>query len=189
MKDYTWRPVPGFENYEISIDVPEGLCRATNYMRRGITVVLKNTCNPKTGRISWRLWKNGEPKLSQAARWIAITYPELVDGEWFEGAEIDHKDANRLNNQPSNLKWTDRKGNANNPNTRQNKKKAFKGIMKNHKSISKAVEQYSINGTLIKTYPSAHEASRQTGFIATNISACCRGESMTSHGFIWKYAS
>lgn len=188
MKEYTWKPVPGFENYEISIDTPEGKCRAINYMRRGEIVELTNYYNPATGRIGWKLWKDGRGKFCQAAKWIALTYPELVQGEYFEGAEVDHIDTNRMNNHPSNLRWVTKKENQNNPLSKQNRKEAHKGIHNNRKDISKPVNQYTKDGTLIKSYPSAHEASRQTGFIATNISACCRGESMTSHGFIWKYA-
>lgn len=189
MEHYTWRPVPGYENYEISIDTPEGKCRAVNYMRRGIVVELANYFNETTGRIGWRLWKDGKSKYSQAAKWIALTYPELVEGEWFLGAEIDHIDTNRLNNHPSNLRWVTQKENQNNPKSLKNRSEAHKGIHNNRKDISKPVEQYTLDGVLVKTYPSTHEAARQTGYIATNIAACCRGESRTSHNFVWKYAS
>lgn len=39
---------------------------------------------------------------------------------------VDHIDGNKLNNDPSNLRWTDQKGNLNNPNTKNNNRKALK---------------------------------------------------------------
>ena len=51
----------------------------------------------------------------------------------------------------------------------------------------KLVGQFSLDGTLIKIYPSASEASRQTNAPQPNISKCCRGEMNTCHGYIWQY--
>lgn len=39
-------------------------------------------------------------------------------------------------------------------------------------------------GTL---YPSLHEATRQLGIDASNISACCRGKYKTTHGYTFRY--
>lgn len=41
--------------------------------------------------------------------------------------------------------------------------------------FSKVVSQYSLDGTLIKTYPSAREASKDTGISFSQISNCCIG--------------
>ena len=51
----------------------------------------------------------------------------------------------------------------------------------------KLVGQFTLDGTLIKIYPSASEASRQTNAPQPNISKCCRGEMNTCHGYIWQY--
>jgi group I intron endonuclease len=47
------------------------------------------------------------------------------------------------------------------------------------------VEQWSINGNYIKTYPSIKQAIIETG--CNDISKCCRGKYKQSGGFIWKY--
>ena len=52
----------------------------------------------------------------------------------------------------------------------------------------KAVNQF-LDGVLINTFHSLHEAARQTGASAGNILRCCRGEYETSKGFVWKYAN
>lgn len=41
---------------------------------------------------------------------------------------VDHIDGNKLNNSPTNLRWTDLKGNANNPNTKNNNRAALKKL-------------------------------------------------------------
>ena len=123
-----WRDVPGYEGlYQISIDTKEGRCRSLNYEKTGKVKELSNKPCSRDKRIKWGLYRNGNLKIRQAARWIAITFPELIENEYFEGAEIDHKDTDRLNNQPSNLRWVSREGNLNNPLTKKHMCSAQKG--------------------------------------------------------------
>jgi len=58
-------------------------------------------------------------------------------------------------------------------------------IDNNH--TGKPLNQYNLNGDLIKEWKSAAEIERVLGFNAENISACCLGKSKTSNGFIWKF--
>lgn len=111
-----WRDIPGKENeYQISIETKEGKCRSLNFRNvKGKIKELSNSHN-KTRYINWNI----SGVVKQAAVWIAITYPELVQNEYFEGAEIDHIDTDPLNNHPSNLRWVTHKQNENNPLTRQ----------------------------------------------------------------------
>lgn len=203
MKD-TWRKVPGYENYEISIDTKEGKCRNIKTGK-----ILSNKPG-KRGYIGWNLY--GNPKHGtnhQAAKWIALTYPELIENEYFDGAQIDHKDTDKLNNQPSNLHWVDCAGQQNNPLTKQHISKSLTGKhtteetrkkmrdshkgkrpwMLNNRSISKSVKQYDLNGEFIKEYPSAAQAQRETGIWSTNILATCNGypDHATAGGYVWKF--
>ena len=185
-----WRDIPGFEGlYQISIDTKEGRCRSLNYNRSGKVKELSNKPSKKSGRIFWRIKKT----TWQAARWIALTFPELVENEYFEGAIIDHKDRNVLNNHPSNLKWVTYSGNLENPLTKKHRKETIKGVFKNHPKLSKSVLQMSLNGEAIATYPSAMEAHRSTGVNQGHISDCCRGERKTAGtngvSFLWRYIS
>lgn len=50
----------------------------------------------------------------------------------------------------------------------------------------RAVNQY-LDGVLINTFHSLHEAERKTGAAAGNILKCCKGEYETSKGFVWRY--
>lgn len=123
-----WRNVPGFEGrYQIDISTKEGRCRSLNYLgHKGKIKELSNKPN-KYGRIIWCLAKDDKKVVKQAAAWIALTYPEPIQNEYFEGAEIDHIDTDRLNNHPSNLRWVTSKENHNNPLTRKHMSENRKG--------------------------------------------------------------
>lgn len=55
------------------------------------------------------------------------------------------------------------------------------------KKISKPVAQYDKNGTLIRTYYGASEASEITGINRGNIGLCCQHKRKTAGGYVWKY--
>lgn len=153
-----WRDVPNYEGlYQISIDTKEGKCR--RIFKNGKVKELSNNPNKKFGRIYWGLCKDGVSRKPQAAVWIALTYPEYVQNEWFEGAEIEHIDTDRLNNHPSNLKWVTRKQNLNNPLTIKHNSDAQKGkvFTPEHKEkISKSLKQInSIKKMSLRFIPEA----------------------------------
>lgn len=52
---------------------------------------------------------------------------------------------------------------------------------------SKPVLQFTLKGEFIKTYPSTHEAERQTGISNSHISNCCKGKRKTAGGYCWRY--
>lgn len=187
-----WRDVPGTDGkYQISIDTKDGRCRNTKTGR-----LLSNNAN-KSGYIIWELPYNGKRVKNQAARWIALTYPELVQNEYFEGAEIDHINTIRTDNRPENLRWTDDYGQQSNPLTKKHREEGVRkfvengGILyqqqKNRPDQSKWVIQLSLNNEILHFYPSTHQVEREKGIPATRISFCCRNHK-TAGGFKWKYA-
>ena len=47
--------------------------------------------------------------------------------------------------------------------------------------------QLTKDGTLIKEWPSAHEAEHQLGIFHQNICACLKGRYKSAGGFVWRY--
>ena len=58
--------------------------------------------------------------------------------------------------------------------TKQKMSKIMKGKLINNKSTSKPVLQL-VDNVVVGDYPSASEASRQTGVVVTSIIRCCNG--------------
>ena len=176
-----WRDVPGSGGaYRISISEKEGRC-FSNITNKLMTI------NPsKDGRIRWDLSFDGKHVSQQAAYWVAITYPELVQNEWFPGAEIDHIDTDPMNNHPSNLRWVTHSGNQNNDKTIKNMKKSHLGNL--NMGHVRWVIKLSKNNEILHFYPSAAQASRDTGIKRTAITNCCNGRSKTAGGFCWKHS-
>lgn len=98
--------------------------------------------------------------------------------------EVNHKDENTRNNCVSNLEWCSRKYNANYGTL----PKRISERQINNPALSKVVNQYSLNGVFIATYPSIKEAERITGIDNTMISRVCKGKSKFAKGYLWKYA-
>lgn len=205
--DKEWRDIPNSQGkYRISLSTKECLCENTDYRGSGTAKTIPNTINPN-GRIMWNLIIDGVKYYKQAAYWVAITYPEMIENEQFDGAEIDHKDTDRLNNQPSNLRWVTRKDNCLNPLTLVHNSNSKKGKVLSEstkKKISqsqkerlkdnpelcgakKYVLQYSLENNLIGIYNSTAEAERVTKISHQNISKAATGKYKSAGGFLWKY--
>ena len=66
----------------------------------------------------------------------------------------------------------------------ENKKKILNAAIEKNRV---EVEQFSLDGKLIKVWDSMVEAARSLGVWNTNIHKCCNGQAQTCGGFIWKY--
>lgn len=70
------------------------------------------------------LCENGKPKTYKVHQLVAKAFPEIC-GEWFEGCEIDHINGITTDNRAVNIRVTDKKGNMNNPITKEACSKAW----------------------------------------------------------------
>ena len=100
-----WKDIPGFENYQIS---NYGNVKSLNYGRTGKTKLLKPTISGK-GYLQVRLSKFGKPNALLVHRLVAIAFIPNPDNL----PHINHKDENKLNNNPNNLEWCDNSYNNN----------------------------------------------------------------------------
>lgn len=184
-----WRSVKFVKNnisfdytnlYEVSSN---GNIRTLNYkMQKGNIKILKQQKvkgNYKTIELSNKN-RNEKRHIFYVHQLVAFAFPEIC-GEWFEGAEVNHKDENPSNNNAYNLEWISAIEN-NHYGTRL--KRALKSRQTNGKRNIKVL-QYSLNKEYLKEWESITIA--EDTLKIKHISDCCLGKRNSAGGYIWKY--
>lgn len=146
-----WRPVDGYENYEIS---SLGRVKSLKY---GVEKILKPAKN-KDGYLQVSLYRNGKEKRLYVHRLVAEAF--LPNPEGFP--EINHLDEDKTNNVVGNIEWTSRWDNM------------HFGTL--YERISKPVEasRFSDFREIELRFASTAEAGRN-GYTQSKVSDCCNG--------------
>lgn len=122
-------------------------------------------------------------------------------GEIPEGYQVNHINEIKTDNRLDNLNLMTPKENTNYGTCIERRAKAIsKAISKvniNNPKISKPVVQKTLQGEVIKIWPSIMEIQRQLGYENTNICKCCKGghfqkgkwyKLTQAYGYKWEYA-
>ena len=121
------------------------------------------------------LCKNGKRQLGLLHRLVAEAFvpnPENLP-------LVNHKDENKHNNCVDNLEWCNCKYNL-------NYGKGYKIHKHNMRTrYGKSVDQYTKNGTFIKTYECVNDVEPE--YSATKVVACCKKKRNYHKNFIWVY--
>lgn len=127
------------------------------------------------------LWKDNSVSKKKIHRLVAEAF--IPNPENY--SEIDHIDTDTSNNHINNLRWCNRKMNANNPITIENSRHARLGnpIPKLQKPIVQL-----LNGSLIRIFPSI-KSTTEIGFNKNQISLCCNNLRKSHKGFQWMFLS
>ena len=129
------------------------------------------------------LYKDKKDKTFYIHRLVA----KLFCPNYFEGAQVNHKDGNKKNNNFENLEWVSRS---------ENQKHAYdilkrgcysKGRFGKLSHISKPIIQLSLNGDTIKYWDCAADVQRELGLGESNIRRCLYGKQKTAYGYKWNY--
>ena len=129
------------------------------------------------GYLQLVLYKNGLKTPKYIHRLVAEAFIPNPDNL----PQVNHIDEDTTNNALCNIEWCTADYNTNYGN-RNNKvsKKLFNG------KLSKPAYQYTLNGELVKIWPSVSEAARN-GFNHTSISRCCNGKIKNYKNYKWSY--
>lgn len=177
-----WRDVIGYEGLYIvsSFGRVVVLERPT---RRGQGVFLRPPILVKTKMSgTYRqyptvcLWKDGSYVTRTIHKLMALAFIPNPNNL----PMIDHIDGNPSNNKLSNLRWTDAKGNRNNP----------IAIERHHNAILQSLNVRKIpvvclkDGKFVKSYPSII-STEQDGFLDSAVQRVIKGAHKTHHGYQW----
>ena len=103
---------------------------------------------------------------------------------YFDGAEVNHKDENKENNNVDNLEWCTTKYNCNYGTRNERRSEKIKG---DKHYASRKVIQYDKDMNLIKIWNCILDIERELEIFQSNITKCCLGERKSAGGFKWKY--
>ena len=181
-------------------EVYEGLYRVSNlgrilslnYWNTGraeLLTPIKNTY----GYFFVNLWKNRKRKGCLVHRLVAETFLENPDNKPCINHKIEGDKGKKINmvifnedgtidKERTTIEWATYEEN-NNYATRNER---VSKTMTNGK-LSKRVLQLTLDGDLIREWPSVAECERN-GFNKGKVSGCCNGKRKTYKGFLWKYS-
>ena len=173
-----WRDVVGYEGlYQVSDQGRvKSLERKISHWRGGERTVKERILKPRTNRYGYLivgLYAGGKQKMLTVHRLVCQAFHENLDNK----PQVNHLNEDKKDNRACNLEWCTRIENCNHGT--RNERSA--------KNRSKSVGQYTLDGELVKIWPSAKEVERQAGFHRGIICKAAKGNYKTAYGFIWKY--
>ena len=177
MSEEVWRDIEGFDGlYQVSNQgrvkslerkVPKGDGERTVKER-----ILKPGVRSK-GYLFVVLCAGGKSRMFSVHRLVCQAFHDNPENK----LDVNHINENKTDNRACNLEWSTRKENCNH------------GTRNVRMAIAKSrpIAQYTLNGKLLKVWPSAKEVGSQTGFSRGNICKAANGKFKQAYGFIWKY--
>ena len=163
MTEEVWRDVKGYEGlYQVS---NMGRVKSLKWNKERF---LKPGMD-KDGYLLVTLCAGGKPKTLKVHRLVCEAFHENPDNK----PQVNHINEDKADNRVCNLEWCTCKQNINHGSRNER--------------VSKPVGQYSLDGKLIKLWPSTIEVQRQAGFSQGNISQAANGKYKQAYGCIWKY--
>ena len=195
-----WKDIKGYEGiYQVSnLGRVKSLDRidSNNHPLKG--VILKPYIS-NSGYLLVGLYRQQKRDRKLLHRLVAEAFIPNPDNK----PEIDHMNTDKTDNtvcldedgsvnyDKTNLRWTTRKENINNPLTktkmRINARKPSKGKYGKKHHRSKPIIQYDKEGNFIKEWECANDVERVLGISNKHIGSVCLGKRKSCGGYIWKY--
>lgn len=173
-----WKPIAGWEKlYEISnmgnVRSLDRYVKQKDYYRfcKGQTI---KVCKHKSGYGIVTLRNSGIQQVSKVHQLVMNTFNPNKSNKKLE---INHIDGNPMNNKLENLEWCTHK---------QNLQHASKN---NLLSIYKPIEQYDLQGNLIKHWDSMKQAREFYNYGINSLYRACNSKNGVHKGYIWRYAN
>lgn len=129
------------------------------------------------------LWKNNKEKHCYVHKLVAEAFIPNPNNYKY----VDHIDTNRFNNKVENLKWCTNSMNVLNPITRKRRHESVKRNPETQRWIIRPVVRVNMFDESDVKYYESVSATSEDGCNPTSISAVCRGNRGSYHGYRWYY--
>ena len=191
--DEKWRDIAGFEGlYSISsCGRVKSLSRITNRSNRHSSfaynrkeIILKPIVR-SNGYYHVALVKCGSVKQASIHRIVAQAFIENPKGK----PQVNHIDGDKLNNALSNLEWCTASENSIHARDIIGISYHGTGRFGAESNKSRAVDQLTIDGKLVKSWGSGVDIVRSNRkFDSGSISRCCNGKAVSHKGYKWAFS-
>lgn len=146
-----------------------------------LTVHRKNTilkCMTSTsGYLRVSIILEGKKKQLSIHRLVANAF--IPNPEGFP--QINHKNEDKTDNRVENLEWCTAKYNTNYGTGNERR------IQTRSDRHGRNIIQYRKDGSIVHVYRGMKRIERQTGYNISAIKKVCKGEQLTSYGYVWRY--
>lgn len=174
MNKEIWKDITGYEGlYQVSDQGRVKSLERKDCLGRIVKERILKSTPTNNGYLLVALCDGGKPKTLTVHRLVCQAFHKNPEDK----PEVNHIDEDKTNNNAVNLEWCTREENINHGSRNE----------RAGKSGSKPVAQYSLDGELIKIWPSLTEVERQTGFCNSAISEAANGKRKQAYNFVWKY--
>ena len=173
-----WKPVKGFENYQIS-----NFGRVQSFSRKHRNgLILK----PKVDRYGYETVCIGNlegRKCPTIHRLVAMAFIDNPENK----ATVNHKDGIKANNIVDNLEWLTATENVQHSFATGLRNYSEDDKWKMHLSKTRKVDQFDLDNNLIKTWDCIKHIMESMNTQYARIIDVCKGRKQNYRGFIWKY--
>ena len=182
------------EDWVVCEDYPSYMINREGQVKSNLTNKILKPSRLKTSYMCVGLRKDGKSYTVRLHRLLAKAFIPNIENK----PHIDHINGVREDNRLENLRWCTNKENQNfelarinNSNALKGKKQSKESVEKRaktlQKSIGKKVNQFTLDGSFIRSFNSFNEAARITGVWEASIRNCCIGKYQHAGGYIWKF--
>ena len=165
-----WKDIEGYEGrYQVS-----NLGRVRSKASGRCRLRKQHSCN---GYQKVGLASHQRTKTFSVHRLVAFAF---CDG-YVPGYHVNHRDEDKSNNHADNLEWLSPAENI------VYGTRIVRAAVNIGKSLSKAVEQYDMDGVYLRTFDSVSVAAAELSLNRWNISSCCKGKRHSCGGYRWAF--